>query len=245
VDAKRIRGLWIARAAVAVWNWAGHVDTIRGRLGVIVAVFAVVVGGLLLLLKALGLIDTVLAIVGAAAVIGGILFLSAFVSHLQAASSTAEGSESTRDDTKKIVRETIREDEQSKRKLLDTIQAAVDKQTKVPAPKSPPPLPVKVADPDRLQRLLDEGVALLRDYQTFGIAGLHGTPHDAQAWAARVEYEIQANPRALAEFRYKRRSPFGLAAITGAPLGGLSRDDLEQKVASLSRIIRNRNSGWS
>jgi hypothetical protein len=71
----------------SVWEWAGRVDTIQGRLRVIFAGVALIVGGCLVLLRAMGVTNTLLAIIGAVVIALGIFFLVSFGAHLKAASA--------------------------------------------------------------------------------------------------------------------------------------------------------------
>ena len=74
-DWRVLRGL--KSAVEAVWEWAGLVDDIKGRVGVLIGAFSIVVGGVLLLLRALGAVNTVVFAIGAAAVLIGVVVLLA------------------------------------------------------------------------------------------------------------------------------------------------------------------------
>lgn len=82
------RSSW--RAARGFWNWVGHVDTLRGKLGVIGGLLLVISGGTLALLRALGLANTLLAAFGIVAILAGAVVLAAFLSHLNALRRHAE-----------------------------------------------------------------------------------------------------------------------------------------------------------
>lgn len=72
------------KAFWAVWDWTGQVDDYRGRIGVIVGLLVLIGGGLLLLLKALGIVNTFLAVIGVGAIFLGGFVLVSFLSHLRA-----------------------------------------------------------------------------------------------------------------------------------------------------------------
>lgn len=106
--------------------------------------------------------------------------------------------------------------------------------TKPPAPTSNPR--------DRLQRLLDRGVAL--EQRAAGpLAGLsilepQTRPEDVDAWEAEVEAALRGRPRDVALFRYEPlRSPLdaiGVAAIMESPL----KRRLRQRTKQLGTIIQ-------
>ena len=75
----------IQRAASSVWKWAGHVDDIYGRVAALLWVAALVGGGVLLILRSLGIVNTLLAIVGGLAVFVGLFFLAAYTTNAYAA----------------------------------------------------------------------------------------------------------------------------------------------------------------
>lgn len=68
----------------AFWAWCGRVDDYKGRFGVIVALLALVAGGCLLVLRALGLVNTLIAGIGVLAIVVGVFFLVAFLAHIRA-----------------------------------------------------------------------------------------------------------------------------------------------------------------
>jgi hypothetical protein len=81
---------WPKRLAAGVWDWAGRADDYGGRLLVLVSVALVVGGGALLLLRSLGLVNTLLALVGALAILLGGFFLVAYTANAYAASRAWE-----------------------------------------------------------------------------------------------------------------------------------------------------------
>jgi hypothetical protein len=78
---------WPRRFAAAVWDWAGRAADYGGRFLVLVYVGAVIVGGVLVLLRGLGLVDTVLATIGGSAILLGGFFLIAYVANACEAST--------------------------------------------------------------------------------------------------------------------------------------------------------------
>lgn len=75
-------------AACSVWDWCGRVDDYRGRLGVIVAVPTLIAGGLLLILRGLGVVDSLFAVAGGVAVLVGGFVLISFLVHQRAEASS-------------------------------------------------------------------------------------------------------------------------------------------------------------
>src|SRR5436309_2721013 len=78
----RLKELAAGKAWSAFWDWTGRVDDYRGRIGVIVGLLVLIGGGVLLLLRVVGLTNTVLAVVGGVAVLVGAFVLVSFLIHI-------------------------------------------------------------------------------------------------------------------------------------------------------------------
>jgi hypothetical protein len=76
----------IKQGCSAVWNWTGRVDDYRGRLGVILGIPSLLVGGVFLLLRAFDRVDFVFAVIGLTAVVAGVFLLAVYISAVRAAS---------------------------------------------------------------------------------------------------------------------------------------------------------------
>ncbi len=97
---------------------------------------------------------------------------------------------------------------------------------------------------DRLQALLDEGVALDQRMPAASAMGTTAmaalghiaTENDVRLWEARVEHELKAHPQMLSLLRYDPPEPLALMVL-GLTFGSPAKKRLSRRLVALEKVI--------